>query len=212
MRSLVQRLTFGTTVGLLSLASTTVLQAQSPIAPAEDPVWHNCLTREVWSPEKQVWCRQAEVLKNLTYDLPLFGTAPLNDGTYENPDSDLRVWLLNRPITIGFGDLADGENAAAVILVANGGGTGNFVHLAIAREQGTRFTPIAATMLGDRVNVESVQIRNGQIQVDLISHGPNDGACCPTQPMRQVYTLDGDQLNLVSETTRTTAQAIPALY
>lgn len=95
-----------------------------------------------------------------------------------------------------------------------------FVHLAVAREQETRFTPIATTLLGDspaktlreRVNIESVQILNGQIQVDLISHSPNDAACCPTQPLRQVYVLAGDRLTLVSETDRTTAQAVPALY
>ncbi|WP_448574099.1 hypothetical protein [Trichothermofontia sp.] len=207
-----QRLTLGTTIGMMSLASAAVPYAQSPVAQAAEPVWHNCLTREVWSPEKQAWCQQAEGLKQLAYPLPQFGTATLSNGTYQNPDSELTVTLLNRPYTIGFGDLTEGTQAAAVILVANSGGTGNFVHLAVALEQGASFTPVAATLLGDRVNIESVQILNGHIQVDLISHGPNDGACCPTQPLRQVYRLEGDTLTLVSESDRTTAQAIPALY
>ncbi|WP_448562227.1 hypothetical protein [Trichothermofontia sp.] len=130
--------------------------------------------------------------------------------------SDLKVWLLNRPYTFAFGELAAGTEAAAVILVANGGGTGNFVHLAVATAWGAGLAPVAVTLLGDRVNVESVQILNGQIQIDLITHGPTDGACCPTQPMRQVYTLAGETLQLVSElvseTDRVTAQAVPALY
>ncbi len=227
MRSRFQCLTIGTTLSIIGLVSPPALQAQAlPVAPRpapaeEEPVWHNCLTREVWRPEKQAWCRRVEVLKNLTYDLPQFGTAALTNGEYEkNTVAGLRVHLLNRPYTIAFGKLADGTEAAAVILVANSGGTGNFVHLAVVREQETRFTPIATTLLGDspaktrreRVNIESVQILNGQIQVDLISHGPNDAACCPTQPLRQVYALAGDRLTLVSETDRTTAQAVPALY
>lgn len=219
MRSRLQGLTIGTTLCIIGLASPPALQAQAlPVAPhpapaAEGPVWHNCFTREVWRPEKQAWCRRVEVLKNLTYDLPQFGTAALTNGEYEkNTVAGLRVNLLNRPYTIAFGTLADGTEAAAVILVANSGGTGNFVHLAVAREQGTRFTPIATTLLGERVNIESVQILKGQIQIDLISHGPNDAACCPTQPLRQVYVLAGDRLTLVSETDRTTTQTVPALY
>ncbi len=212
MRSLMQRLTLGTTIGMMGLASAAVPYAQSSVAQAAEPVWHNCLTREVWGPEKQAWCQQAEGLKQLTYTLPQFGTATLTNGTYQNPDSELTVTLLNRPCTIGFGNLTEGTQAAAMILVANSGGTGNFVHLAVALEQGSGFTPIAATLLGDRVNIESVQILNGQIQVDLISHGPNDGACCPTHPLRQIYRLEGDALTLVSESDRTTARAIPALY
>lgn len=219
MRSRLQCLTIGTTFCIIGLVSPPALQAQAlPVAPRparaeEGPVWHNCLTREVWRPEKQAWCRRVEVLKNLTYDLPQFGTAALTNGEYEkNTVAGLRVNLLNRPYTIAFGTLADGTEAAAVILVANSGGTGNFVHLAVAREQGTHFTPIATTLLGERVNIESVQILNGQIQIDLISHGPNDAACCPTQPLRQVYVLAGDRLTLVSETDRTTTQTVPALY
>jgi len=202
----------GTMIGMMGLASAAVPDAQSSVAQAAEPVWHNCLTREVWSPEKQAWCQQTEVLKNLTYTLPQFGTATLSNGTYQNPDTELTVTLLNRPYTIGFGELAGGTQAAAVILVANSGGTGNFVHLAVVLDQGPGFIPVSATMLGDRVNIESVQWRNGQIQVDLISHGPNDGACCPTQPLRQIYRLEGDTLTLVAETDRSTAQAIPALY
>lgn len=217
MRSLVQSLTIGTTLGVMGLASATALHAQSPsvllLAQANDLVWHNCLTREVWSPEKQVWCRQVDIVQNLTYDLPQFGTVALNRGQYEQSAPDvLRVTLLKRPYTIAFGNLEDGTAVAAVMLVVNSGGTGNFVHLAVSQDQGDGLSPVAATLLGDRVNIETVQWLNGQLQVDLISHGPDDPACCPTQPLRQIYRLEGDTLQLVSETTRTAAQAVPALY
>lgn len=217
MRSLIYCLTVGTTLGVMGLASSPALHAQSPLAlpPAQagDLVWHNCFTREVWSPEKRAWCRQVHIVQNLTYDLPQFGTVTLTRGQYEQSDPDvLRVTLLNRPYTIAFGNLEDGTAAAAVMLVVNSGGSGNFVYLAVSRDQGQGLTPVAITLLGDRVNIETVQWLKGQLQVDLISHSPHDPACCPTQPLRQIFRLEGDTLQLVAETPRTTAQAVPALY
>ncbi len=58
---------------------------------------------------------------------------------------------------------------------------------------------MATTSLGDRAQINSVTIENNEIVVDMITHGPDDPMCCPTQQTVQTYTLEGDQLVETSE-------------
>lgn len=58
----------------------------------------------------------------------------------------------------------------------------------------------ASILLGDRVQINSVEIANGQIVVDMVQAGPDDPLCCPTQHVVNTYDLQGDQLVLVNST------------
>jgi hypothetical protein len=57
-------------------------------------------------------------------------------------------------------------------------------------------------MLGDRVKVEHVWIEGDRILVEMITHAASDPLCCPTEAVTQTYALEGDQLQLISTTTR----------
>jgi hypothetical protein len=49
-------------------------------------------------------------------------------------------------------------------------------------------------LLGDRVQVQSVSIEDGQIEVRLLTQGPDDPACCPTLDTIRVFNLQDIQL------------------
>jgi uncharacterized membrane protein len=58
---------------------------------------------------------------------------------------------------------------------------------------------IAWAQLGDRVQINSVSIQDGEIAVDMVTHGPDDPMCCPTQQVVQTYALQGEELVLMTE-------------
>jgi len=127
------------------------------------------------------------------------GVAPLVDGEYSEsaaPGSATKtvVTLTDR---MAYGYL-DGGAAAATILVTNPGGSGTFYNLSLVTEQGGALTNVATTLLGDRVRINSLAIKDGKIAIDMITHGPEDPLCCPTQQVAQVYALEGDEIVLLS--------------
>ena len=121
----------------------------------------------------------------------------LNDGIYKEkiaPDSatELVVRLTDK---IAFGDLnGDGVEDAAVILLSDPGGSGTFYELAavISREGKAKYA--ANVPLGDRVKVEEIDIRSGQIVVKMVIHHRTDPRCCPSLRVEQEYGLQGDEL------------------
>jgi para-nitrobenzyl esterase len=60
---------------------------------------------------------------------------------------------------------------------------------------------VASAPLGDRVQLNSVEIDNNQIIVDMVNQGPDDAMCCPTQQVVQTYTLQGEELVQTSSET-----------
>ena len=94
-----------------------------------------------------------------------------------------------------FGDLdGDGVDDAAVLLVENSGGSGSFVYLSAVLNQSGEPVNQATTLLGDRVQVEQLTIKSGEILIRMLAHGPDDPQCCPSQEMQSSYTLDGGEL------------------
>ena len=140
-----------------------------------------------------------EALANLTYqsELAPTGEVTLVDGAFEDADDRYVAVLAARPWTTG---QIDGQDAAAVLLTENTGGSGFFVSLAVVLDQDGTPVNIASTLLGDRVDVYALTIdENGVIAVEMVRQGPNDPMCCPTEVTRILYTLDGDQLAPVGE-------------
>ncbi|MGA9348656.1 MAG: META domain-containing protein [Anaerolineae bacterium] len=145
-----------------------------------------------------------EMLQNATYpsELEESGTITLTDGRYEGEPfveggaSRLIVTLIE---PVAFGDLDDdGVDDAAVILASNAGGSGTFIDLTAVLNQDGTPNPVATTPLGDRARPQSMAIESGQIVLEMITHGPDDPMCCPTQIVRNVYALEGDTLIEVS--------------
>jgi hypothetical protein len=68
-----------------------------------EPIWYNCLTREVFTPEKQVWCDRWQTLQEATYLVPIgpetdpaYATVTLSYGRHEAVNGQLFVELVNQ--------------------------------------------------------------------------------------------------------------------
>jgi hypothetical protein len=134
---------------------------------------------------------------NLEYTLEGAGEGPvqLTDGIYE--DTTNRIFV-NWIDTYALGNL-NGQPAAAVVLLASGGGSGSFSNLAVVLEQEVLEQDgvpvnVATTLLGDRVSINWVEIADDEIELDLVTQGPDEPMCCGTQRMLVSYALEGDQL------------------
>ncbi len=146
------------------------------------------------------------------YDAPI----GLTDGHYEGPPfvaggaSRPRVTLLQSLVARGdldaghpdSGDVsisAAGADDHAVVLTESSGGSGSFIYLALLRPQGTGLVNVATTLLGDRVDVTSLTIVNGEIRASMLVHGPDDPVCCPSQRSEKSWLLIGDEISEVTE-------------
>ena len=137
------------------------------------------------------------MLANIEYqsDWTQSGVAPLTDGEYREqaaPGSATETVVM---ITehIAHGQL-NGQDAAAVVLITDPGGSGTFYDLAVVVEQDGAPVNVATTLLGDRVQIKAVSIVGNEIIVEMVTHGPDDPMCCPTQDTVQTYALEGQEL------------------
>ena len=140
-------------------------------------------------------------LKQATYYVPVYQRqVTLVDGHYEAP-GELTVNLLP---WMAFGDLnSDGLQDAAVLLAENGGGTGTYVSLVTVINQNGQPMQAGTTLIDDRPIISGIEIFSGKIIVSGTIHSLSDPFCCPTLPVQQHYTLDGDTLVLLRQTSST---------
>jgi hypothetical protein len=140
-------------------------------------------------------------LENAAYqsEFTQSGEVTLENGVYSEeaaPGSagQVRVSLTD---TIVSGISSAGQPMTAVVLISNSGGSGTFYTLHVMEPQ-DGLVNTASILLGDRVQINSMEIVNGQIVVDMVQAGPNDPLCCPTQHVVNTYDRQGDQLILVN--------------
>ncbi|MGD9029094.1 MAG: META domain-containing protein [Anaerolineae bacterium] len=154
-----------------------------------------------------------QAIRNATYpsEWEEGGEITLIDGRFEG--EPFVEGGATRPIVtliepVAFGDLdGDGVDEAVVILATSPGGSGTFVSLeAMGNDNGTP-VHLASYQLGDRVRAESLAIQDGQIVLEMVTHGPDDPMCCPTQIVRTTYALeDGALVEATSEVIGTVAE------
>lgn len=128
----------------------------------------------------------------------------LVDGKYQADVDPIDVNFAYIQVTqfYAFGDLTgDGIDDAAVIFLENYGGTGNFGVLAIYTSVAGEPVFLDSTLIDDRPLINSIFIENGEVLIDAVVHGFEDGGCCPTLPTTRRYTLAKDKLRLVNYTT-----------
>jgi len=137
-----------------------------------------------------------EALSNGNYSLDGSTVIKLENGIFEK--GTIKNFDYMRIDFEGFslGDInGDGEEDAAVILSENGGGSGFFYSLITLISNKDNFlqegTPVS---LGDRILLNSINIKKGIIIIDMITHGPQDASCCPTVRVIAKYQLIGDKL------------------
>lgn len=147
-------------IGLLSPSGT--------LAQADRPTGYNCLTREVWTPEKQAWCNKLRTLQNLTYRLPNFGTLTLRNGTFNSPT--FKATLITQPGLLDFGDINgdETEDAIALMSVTPNNSSLSSLYLVPVLNLSTKPQTIAPMMLGNRTQVKSLTTQQGQFRLTLL--------------------------------------------
>jgi heat shock protein HslJ len=129
------------------------------------------------------------------YDQPV----TLTNGRYAGepfvPGGESRPTLtLVEPLTAR-GDLnGDGEQEAAALLVAQSGGSGDFLYLAAMALTDAGARNLATTALGDRVQVRRLRIADGQILLDMLIGGDEDAAAFPATKVRKTFALEHGSL------------------
>jgi hypothetical protein len=123
------------------------------------------------------------------------GVVRLENGEYRAPAAPGSASEIVIALTeyVAVGELK-GESAAAAILNTSGGGSGTFYELHLMVERNGQLHDVAWALLGDRVQINSLSIEDNEIVVDMVTHGPDDPMCCPTQQVVQTYALQGDAL------------------
>ncbi len=163
------------------------------------PEWHNCLTREVFTPDKQAWCDRWSTLQNGTYIVPLgfgpeptFETITLENGEYNRP-GELVVSLANEPNWLAFGDIdGDGSDDAAVIFGVNQGGGSNLVtYLAAVMDSDGEAEALRPVALGERILLNGpTAIANQRINVAQLTQ---------TEVINRSFVTDGGSLSELAQ-------------
>jgi len=141
-----------------------------------------------------------EQLRNAEYrsQWPASGLARLVDGVYSEPAApgSATEIVVRATDWHAFGDLdGDGITDAVIVLEGDPGGSGVFFDLVPVLNRGGRPMPLTPTELGDRVEIEFLEILpDGSVRVRMIRQGPDDPQCCPSLDVTQRYRLDGEQL------------------
>ncbi|WP_448599000.1 YbaY family lipoprotein [Thermoleptolyngbya sp.] len=196
----------GAGVGVMMLSQGIAEALPSATLAQADEAWYNCMTREVFTPEKRVWCDRLNIALNASYSVPTLGEEPqvgvitFENGRFEDPNRRLNAVLSRQQGQVAFGDLdGNGQQDAVMIMAVNTGGSGIFVYLApLLNLEGAIESPMPAG-LGDRIRVNRVRILDdGLISVNLIIQGPNDPQCCPTQEVTQFYRVSEGSVVQVS--------------
>ena len=163
-----------------------------------EPGWKLCI------PDTETAMGEVDVdtFKNITYmsDWTKEGTAPLVDGVYSEsaaPGSATKT-IVKLHDRMAFGYLADGQPLAVAVLVTDPGGSGTFYELAALTFEDGEPQHVALASLGDRVRLQSLALVDGEIVVEMVSHGADDPMCCPTQQSVMRYALQGEELVLLS--------------
>jgi hypothetical protein len=142
-------------------------------------------------------------LANLAYTLETIsqvlpesdGNVTLANGHFEQglPDSTASVTV--DLIRSARGDLnGDGIEDGLALLAVDTGGSGTFLYLVAIINQAGELQQAADLFLGDRVDVQSMEIKDGSIQVPMLTHAPDDPQCCPSLEETRQYRLENNQL------------------
>lgn len=146
------------------------------------------------SPTHEPFTPSRDDLENHTYNSNFAGSITLRDGKYEDETTYI---ALESPHLITDVD-GDGDDDAIVVLTEIGrGGTGMFPHLKVLQSDGQNLSEAMTVPLDDRVIVKSLTMDDGILRVNIISHGPDDPLCCPSQteeralPVRRILESAG---------------------
>lgn len=103
------------------------------------------------------------------------------------------------------GDLnGDGVDEVVAMIAENYGGTGVFVFLALFADVNGELVFQTSSLIDDRPAINALTVENGEIFLDVVTHGFEDPFCCPTLKTIRHYRLaENGQLDMTDYTTFT---------
>lgn len=185
--------------GLAAASLSSGVMAGGQAMAQTQPEWHNCMTREVFTPEKQVWCDRWDTLINGTYIVPLgfgpeptFETVTLDNGEYNRP-GELVVGMAKEPHWLAFGDInGDGKTDAAVFFGVNqGGGTNLVTYVAAVMDVDGDAQALRPVALGERIML------NGPTTID--NQRINVAQLTQTEVNNRSFVVDSDSLSELAQ-------------
>jgi hypothetical protein len=96
---------------------------------------------------------------------------------------------------------ADGQGPAesAVLVGENSGGSGEYIYLVLIAREGAGVVNRATVLLGDRVQVVSVEPSGGRLRMTLLRTGPEGALCCPDEVATEEWELRDGALTKLPE-------------
>jgi hypothetical protein len=130
-------------------------------------------------------------LKNFSYTIPDQGTFPLNNGQFVGGTFNLDMI---KPIAFGDVDQDGDEDGAVILRRSSVISPDELIYLAVVTvgSDGSITNP-DTYLLGDRVRVQSLVIKNGQIRLNILKHQEGDPECCPSSLVSEAYQLDNQE-------------------
>jgi hypothetical protein len=123
----------------------------------------------------------------------------LKDGKFKkegSPDDYLMVELVDYLINDLDGNMTDD---AVLVLSTSPMGSGVFYELTtlISDTEDDFIRQGQSIVLGDRVKINSMSMNEGQINLDMTVHLPNDPSCCPTKKVTKKFVFSKGNLTEV---------------
>jgi heat shock protein HslJ len=116
--------------------------------------------------------------------------APFVDGGAARPSVD----LVGDLSIVGDVD-GDGTDEAIALLAQRGGGTGEYLHVAVVDRTGERLLNTATALIGDRVQVRRASVDSGTVVLDVVQAGPDDAMCCPGDLVTRSWVVDSEGMS-----------------
>jgi hypothetical protein len=144
-----------------------------------------------------------DALKNAEYTFDLGQSMPtfrLSNGSYQSGSDPSKSDYLQASLSdkVAFGDLnGDGVDDAAIVIGINTGGTGVFEYVVGVVSQDGQPEQAGYAYIDDRAIINSLNIVDGKIILDTVTHAPNDPMCCPSQPVVETLRLPVDSRGIL---------------
>lgn len=102
---------------------------------------------------------------------------------------------------IRHGDLdGDGGDESVVLAWSSSGGSGTLNYIAVFGAGEAEPVNVGTAPLGDRVQLIDASVTDRVLAVDVVQHGDDDAACCPTLTARRNFVLERGALLELDDT------------
>ena len=124
--------------------------------------------------------------------------APYVEGGASRPT----VYLIDDFYLIGDLD-GDPLDEVVVFLGESGGGSGEYIYIAVLKKLNSGLNNIATKLLGDRIQIKEARIEDRHLSIEIVSTGPDDAACCPGELSKQTWNFRSGELTMITDEEKT---------